>query len=574
PNATISSSTVTISGFARDNIEVASVTVSLNGGAPFATTLSAPGALGVPWTITPNLAQGLHGGLNSAQVVSKDTAGNSSASVTRSFTFVEKGSLTVITKVGGTITSVGGTVPGVSTAPNFYQVGKIYAFTAKPTAGYVFDHWAIPGIDSSSPATQVPALSLLYSDAIFASPTITAVFAATPYTAAKIGAFNGLVTAHQGSIPSNSTTGFVTVNVTSAGTFTGTLKTDGMTLSIGGLFDLTGTARFGATRSDKVLVARTNKPAVELMLHLDLAGTTVQVTGTVKQYLRTTLVSTSDVLADRAAFDAKLNPFSTAHASYLVNKGLYTVVLPAKAQGNGLTSADFPQGSGFGTITLTAAGSASFSGTLADGTVVTASAPISKNLTIPLFAQLYALKAGSFSGLVTLDDTQADSDLKAVNCAWFRPWSNNQYYPWGWDEGVSVNLFGAKYQSTSLATNVLLGATNLPSPNTLLTFTEGSLASTVTKQVNVSATNAVTKFDTTDKSFGLTLVASTAKITGTFPHTSGTTSAFQGIVYQKGNNTTDVQLGGNGYFLTLAPKVINGEGTSGKVTVKPNVVVP
>lgn len=567
--ATLTASSVIISGTAKDNIEVDKVLVFLNDNAAVEATLSPSSPLnGTPWSFTPSA---IPGGFNTVQVIAKDKVGNTSAMVTRSFTLVKKGSIVVSASAGGTVT---GLVAGATA----YQVGKSYKLTAKPAAGFVFDHWVVPGIAPGTASLQTPILSFVYSDTLLTNHTIQALFVATPYIATKIGSFNGLVTPHKSSgpgdlvpaaVPSNSTSGFVNVVVSSAGTFTGTLKIDGLSLGFSGLFDLTGTARFGANRDDKILVARTTKPAVELMLHLDLAGTSAQITGTVKQYQRTTLISTSDVLADRAHFDAKNVTLTATHSTYLANKGAYTVVIPAKAQTNGLTSSDFPQGAGFGTITVGANGVLTVSLTLADSTAVVTTAVLSKDLKAPLYLQLYTAKAGSFSALISLDDQAAGTDLKATNTSWFRPWSNTQYYPWGWDEGVTLDLFGAKYQSTGLATSVLPRLTGVPSPNAVLTFTEGSLAGPVTKQVNVSTTNVVTKFAATDKSFNLTLTAASGKIAGTFPHSNGTTPAFQGIIYQKAG-AAEVAPGGHGYFLTTAVKPVNGLGESGNVTLTPS----
>ncbi len=134
---------------------------------------------------------------------------------------------------------------------------------------------------------------------------------------------------------------------------------------------------------------------------------------------------------------------------------------------------------------------------------------------------------------------------------------------------MTFDLFGAKYQSTGLATSVL-PSLGTASPNAVLAFTQGELTGTVSKLVNVSATNVVTKFATTVKTFSLTLTAGTGKITGTFPHTDGITQAFLGIIYQKTGNA-DVPAGAHGYFLTVTPRPVNGLDASGKATLMPNV---
>ena len=571
--ATITGSGVTISGSAKDVGDTASTTtlknikVTLNGTVN-TVALGTTGVLGTSWTFSPGLAQGLRGGLNSVQVTAYDLADNASNTVSFNFTLVKKGPLNIVTKVGPSVSSTGGKVNGLVAGATAYQVGNSYTLTAVPSStSFVFDHWEIPvamtgtdanGADASgvNKTKRNASLSFVYTDILQGSPSITAVFISNPFATAKIGAFNGLIL-DAGTTPGNDTTGFITVTVTNTGSFTGTMKIDGLSLPIKGQFDTSGVARFGATATDSVLVPRVVRPALELKLNLDLAGSSAQITGTVKQYLRSTVVATSNVTADRANFSATI----PVAANYLVNKGSYTVVLPAKAQSNGLTVDDFPQGTGFGTITVVAGGTVTFAGTLADGTAVTASAPLSKTLTVPLYQQLYTGSAGCFAAQVKLDDTQTDSDLKGTNCLWFRPWMDNQYYQFGWDEGVSVDLIGAKYNS-GLAPVIpgLSGSSN----NTLLSFFNAHDSTlNASKLANISSTNVVTK-STTDYTFILT--SATGKFTGTFPAAEGNKPAFQGIVIQKGPYS-----GGNGYFLTVSPTVKDYTGTSGKMTVRGNV---
>ena len=565
--ATITASSVTLSGTAKDNNQVASVMVSINGHAQVAASLGSSTILGVPWSLTTTTAaaQGLQGGLNNVQVIAVDGAGNQSAVASVSFTLIEKSGLSAITYVGANVSSSGGSVTGLLAGTTAYQVGKPYTATAKPAAGFVFDHWVIPGVSTNS---TTAAVTFVYTDAILAAPTIKAYFVLNPFVAAKIGPYNGLLTPHAGTTASTGTVGFLNVTVTATGSFTGSLKIGDFNtgLTLGTANGLTGI--FNTSGDATLNVSRPNDSALVLALHLDLTGNSAQITGTVKQYQRSTVIATSDVLLDRANFSATI----PVPANYLVNKGSYTAVLPAKTQpiGSVLTTADYPQGTGCGTVGITSAGNVTFTLTLADGTAFIATAPLSKGLTVPLYSQLYTNKAGSISGLVALSDVATDSDLKATNCTWFRPWTGTQFYPWGWNEGVSIDLLGAKYNSSGSAAgaSVVPGLTGVAAPNSLLTFSAGSLTNNVTKLANVSPTNLVTKFDSTDKSFSLVLTAASGKITGTFPHSDGTTPAFLGTVFQKGPLS-----GGRGFFLTTAPKVIDGTGTSGLMTLTPNTTV-
>lgn len=555
------SDTVTIAGAATDDKKIIGrVEVQINGGAVANATLS-PSASGASYSLSVTPV----GGLNTVKVQAFDAGGNASTIMTKTFTYVVKRQLALTINPGITA----GSVTGLKTGP-VYEVGKPIALTAVAKTGFIFNSWAMTGLVGTP--TEVAALNVTFTDAMAGTFTsapnaiipVTANFISNPFTADLTGEFNGLVIADGSSTPSNATNGMIsTLKVTGTGTFTGTLKIDGFTLPLSGLFDNTGVAKFGAARTTTLLVARTNKPSYELALTMDLAtsGNTNKITGTLKQRYRAALVSNSDVTLDRAAFSAA-NPVPS---TYLENKGLYNVAFPARASQVGLTSADYPQGDGVGTITVTNLGKASLAATLADGTVVTASALLSKDRKVPLFVQLYGKPtAGSLGGVATLDVAPADSDVSGTDFFWFRPWQNVHHYPWGWPEGIEVDLVGTKFA-------VPVGASVLPllpagPPNATLVFSDGLLSpSSLSKDVQISTTNVVTKysvFPALDTSYTLTITAASGKIAGDFTHTDGTKPKFSGIILQKGGNREAF-----GYFMTVAPKVITGLGESGAVSL-------
>ncbi|MDB6076148.1 MAG: hypothetical protein JWO89_3788, partial [Verrucomicrobiaceae bacterium] len=539
--------TLNVTGTATDNIGVDHVSVTLNGGAPALATLNSAGALSSPYAFT------LHpvGGANTLRVQSFDTTGNPSVIVTRSFTYVVKVALTVNTSGPGTVT---GKMAGA-----VYQVGKAYVLTAVrngPGSTNIFDGWTGDGL---TPAAKVlPRLSFVFSDALALNPVVTAAFIVNPFTVAATGSFNGLVSATTPPA-TNENSGFINLNVTTAGSFTGTLKIDARSLVLAGQFDNTGHAVFGPGRTSTVTVVRTGKASLVLgAVTLDFTPSgTHQITGTIGQQNRDTVIPMSTLVADRAAFSLG----SPVPPQY---KGYYTVVIPAQAQTNGLTSPDFPQGDGIGSLTVTAAGLVTLSATLADGTAVTASAPLSATRTCPLFAQIYLSKSGSFGGLITLNDGLADHDLLGTGFLWFKPYLGGQTYPYGWPEGVSTIPFGAKYASIP-GTSVLPGvsAVGIQVHNALLAFQQGGLTHDVTKVLHLSPLNVVTRFGIpADPSYSLALTAATGKFGGTFAHTDGTRPAFSGVICQKGP-----QGGGYGYFLAPTVKIIGG-GQSGHVSLK------
>ncbi|MDZ4286577.1 MAG: Calx-beta domain-containing protein [Prosthecobacter sp.] len=547
---TVSGPAVLVTGTSSDNVEVERVQVSLNGGA----FTNATGTTAWSRTVTAV------GGLNTVSVRALDARGNTSIVATRSFTYVKTGALAGVTNPANNTL---GTVTAPLAGANAYQVGKTYTLKATPKTGNVFTGWTVPGLAGA--ATESPVLTFVYTEAILASPTITANFAASPFAATEIGDFNGLVSPRAGTASSNSTNGAMKLTVTKTGSFSGTLLIDGFKLMIaGGSFTGPGNGFFGATSSSTLLVPRGTKPSLELSsVHWDSATNTI--TGVVKQYYRSAVIAQSDFTLDRAGFSSAAPNKLPAASPYLANGGLFTVILPAKAQTNGLLPEDYPQGDGVGTITVTSNGVLKLAAKLADDTAVTASVPLSAALKAPLFAQLYSTK-GSFTALVQLNSAAADSDMTAVDSLWFRPWLNAvQWYPWGWEEGVKVDLLGASYVKTGSVIPGVLPTADTTIANADLVFSDGLLTESVNAEVNVSPANKVKTLSTPSApalSFTLTIGAATGDISGAFTHTDATKPKFVGKVYQKGT-----AAGAYGYFLTTKPKVLNGLGQSGGLSL-------
>jgi hypothetical protein len=165
--------------------------------------------------------------------------------------------------------------------------------------------------------------------------------------------------------------------------------------------------------------------------------------------------------------------------------------------------------------------------------------------------------------VITLDSGKADSDLAGSNLRWIRPaGASLQQYPNGWPSGILLDLVGAKYASVA-GTRVLggLGADDLVNGNAVLRLTEGKLASPVSKTVNVSVGNKVTKAPG-DATFSLSLTPRTGRFSGNFRHSDNTRPAFQGVILQKGANAA-----GFGFFLSTAPKG-GPAGESGAVSLR------
>jgi hypothetical protein len=363
---------------------------------------------------------------------------------------------------------------------------------------------------------------------------------------ALAGEYTGLLSAT--GTPSNNTTGLVTLSVSRLGLFTGKATLGTSVTSFKGIIDNSGAARFNASGNTAdapaSLALRSGSGRQIISLgSLALNVTAGSVTGTLKDANSAVL---AELQAARRFFDGK-TPQTSVPGEYLSTRGNFTVVFPARATQTGLSSAEFPQGDGIGTVRITANGVLTLKGTLADGTPIVTTAPIAQDLRSPLFAKLYKSQ-GAIAGVLTLDSTRADSDLTGDNLRWIRPAAASlKHYPNGWPSSILLDLVGAKYASVP-GTRVLagLGADDLVNGNAVLGLTDGKLASPVSKTVNVTAGNKVTNAPA-DATFSLKLTPGTGLFSGKFKHSDNTSPAFQGVILQKGANAA-----GFGFFLSTA----------------------
>jgi hypothetical protein len=229
-------------------------------------------------------------------------------------------------------------------------------------------------------------------------------------------------------------------------------------------------------------------------------------------------------------------------------------------QGPGFTAQDYPAGDGFLTFKVQANGLVSMVGRLADDTPVTFSGNLSQTNHWPMYQSLYSNK-GCIAADAVLDDTQTDSDATALNILWFRPYQLTQWYPYGWSEGIHVDMIASKYAPPPASVFTGLAPVNASTGNTDLVFTQGLLMDAITKFVNLTPDNKTANAPLSDKSFSLKLIPATGLISGTFTHSDGSKPKWQGVLLQKG-----ADRGGHGYFMSSKPAVPNYLGESGKVS--------
>lgn len=555
---------VLVSGAAKDDKGLQAVQVQLNGG-PFvdANLTTAPVnhlVLSSPYELNITAIPGV----NNLVVRSFDEKGKISALQKRSFTYRVVRELKVA--VDGPSNSGGVSTGFVPTSQRY--AGVSYKITATPKAGFVFDGWtanSFAGTGVTDRAAELPALSFIMQPDL----ELTAHFIANPFTPTVIGTYTGVVLPApnspdaDGTTPANSTIGLLSLSVTNTGKFTGSLKIDGLSLPVTGLFDNAGVGRFGPARDYTLKVVRKNLPTIDLGLELAMDGGGT-VFGIVFQSVGEEVKAVSYTLADRTYYSAKRKVSTTIVSGASQRFNLH--FLPYYPQYNSLTKAQYPQGVGIGSIILSNTGTAAFAGTLADNTTFTASYPLTKNDQCHFFASLYSSK-GCLGGVVTIDVTQSESDATSTGFLWCRPAQPKlQWYPGGWPEGVFLDFVGSKYivPPTSANTSVIpgLGPIDNTNGNLLLTAMDGLLSSDFEFKANVSPKNAVTKIS---PNFTLNLTTSSGEISGTFLHQDGKKSAFKASVFQKAG----ASRGTYGFFLTAPTAPINGQGQGGAVMLMP-----
>ena len=567
------SDTVSITGIATDNKAVHRVQVSVNEAAFVDAVLAAPDAAstGYSFVITPTLSR------YSIKVKSFDLAGHQSPISIRSFTVTRPLAVNIVGPTSsGSVTT--GFVP-----LSYREPGKSVTITATAKPGFVFDGWAV----SDSTGTGITATMQELPVLVFSMPaslTLTAKFIDNPFIYLA-GTYEGLVRADtampapKGTAPSVGTEGRFAATMQTNGAFTGTVIIDGLSIPCAGQFDNTGVARFGADRAKSWALLRPGKPNLTLALQLDIYSST-GIAGTLTSNMRSVVTASSRVTADRCHYDAS-TPDTAVPAEFMgatsagapLKSGTFAFIIPPgvlTAQPTGYTLHDYPQGSGFGTMTITSAGAITFSGTLADGTTFTSAAKLAGHNTVPqftasLFVQLYG-KQGFLS--TRLEDTSDGmGGMASTDVRWSRPYQMGQYYPYGWPEVVH-----AEFQTSKLIlvpdTSVFASVSN-PGHNTTplpfaLNFTDGGLATPITKHLTLNSNESVVRVPAGDPSFTLSVVHSNGMFSGSFIAEDGKWRVFKGI-----NTLFGPLAGGNGFFLSPIPGATDGLGESGGVRIVP-----
>ena len=363
-----------------------------------------------------------------------------------------------------------------------------------------------------------------------------------------VGAYSGLFTAEPTSTTPLLHSGSVALKVNSKGRFTGKLTLGGRALPIvlKGSIGNSGAARLGKTGTTSLPIPRIGLPPLLLSLNFDVAA---PVSGTMTGTLRegaTTVAQFDGSLAP--AYKPVINPVPLTVADPATDKGVYTFLLAARTPtAQGLPADVFPQGDGFGRVTISPKGRVKVVGKLADGTPFSSAGALRQEPSFSCFANLYTAK-GAISGRIFFVETINVSDAFA-DVQWFRPAiATAPAYRNGWLTGIGVDFVGSKYVSPLITGATPLG--NVPSTGTangLVKLRDGNLPGELSNLIGIPVAGASTVLGAPPMgtaATGLkTTLLGTGLITGSFTHpASALPTLFGGAVLQK------TQTGG-GYFL-------------------------
>jgi uncharacterized repeat protein (TIGR02543 family) len=258
--------------------------------------------------------------------------------------------------------------------------GKTYTVTAVPRPGYVFAGW------SGSENSTNPRLSFTAQ----AGLVLEANFVLSPFPALA-GNYSGLF-CETNAVRANRA-GFVSVAVTSRGTYSGRLQLGRARMSFSGQLGLDA-------RTTRTL-PRNGAPPLTVQLEFGADGDNERLSGRVAADGEWT----AELFGDRAVFGVPGNPCPFA--------GNYTLAISSRSG-----DARLPAGVGCGTVRVTRAGRLSFSGALGDGTRVSCSTDVSRAGRWPFFAGLYGGQ-GVALGWIAFQGAEP-SDLRGV-IAWCKP---------------------------------------------------------------------------------------------------------------------------------------------------------
>jgi cyclophilin family peptidyl-prolyl cis-trans isomerase len=391
----------------------------------------------------------------------------------------------------------------------YLVVGQPYSLKAIAGAGQLFKNWS-GGISS-----QANPLTFTVTSNLALTVNFT-----TNYFPYVQGTYYGLY--YPDSSPVETNSGYVTMNVNSSGTFSGTLTYSGRSITLGGAFQPDGTQE---------LIGTVGNLAFYMALSLDLTNGTGTLTGALTNASSSYINWTANMVAYRGVTSlSSVTNFANARTTR-------DFVLTISGDP---TEANLPGGNGYAALSIAPTGMISLVGILADNTSISQSVGLSKQGIWPLYISLYGNQGAIFGWETNNSPANFSGPL-----TWIKPavsGTHGAYYP---------NGFNTNFSSSA-------DSYSPPSPGSQyeITFGGGTVVGSLTNNLTVSAARQFIPAPNSTDKLTITLAATTGVLSGHFFNpATGKTLSFKGAF-------ASPSVGGSGYTL-------DSDGQTGYLQIQP-----
>jgi hypothetical protein len=407
--------------------------------------------------------------------------------------------LTVVNPAPVIVTTVGSGTVWPNVTHQTFIAGNTYTLVAVPDAGQDFAGWS-GSFSSSSPQLTFTWTSNLVLQATFTTDTNSV------NAAAVAGTYSGLF--YQTDAIRLQSAGSFTIVITPSGAYSGKIQ-----VGFTGKYSVSGHLNAGG-QATNVFAGRGGVP-FNLEFRVVSGPSGGQLSGALTDGNWLSILTGDQAMTYTKA---KSNRFI----------GDYTLSIPGNTNDVGS-----PVGDGFGTVRVNSAGRVAFVGTLADGTKVSQSAPVSQSGYWPLYASIYSGRGSVISWLSF--PTQAGGDLKGA-ISWIKlAGAANKTYMDGFSSEHSA--IGSLYVRPAAGQGLL----DFASAN--LIFAGGSLGAGWTNSVTLHGSQG---FSVDSKSLKLTFSPGNGTFRGmAHDPATGKPLTFSGAVLQKFNTASGFLLDNN-----------------------------
>jgi uncharacterized repeat protein (TIGR02543 family) len=421
---------------------------------------------------------------------------------------VQFGNLRLIPVTVQNADPTGGDVPLPLRGTTRVKPGTTLKITATPRPGFIFSGW------TGESTSLVNPLILTVNEPL----SVTAHFIPLPFVK---GTFAGRIQNGSGSW---------TLSVAQSGAFSGQLILNGRKLAFKGSLNALGIA---------TLLLDRGRLQLDLSQNLD-ANSDAGVSGTLR-----------GLDLDAALQSAPLPSFSKSQPCPIA--GQHTLVLPPDLGANPQFAA--PSGTSSAVLTVSTTGSARFVGSLADGTPLLFSAPISTARSLAVGVWLSKRK-DTLAGDLTFSDSTPETISGSLS--WHRPADDSpKTLPWDTGFTISLNAVGSRWVPPLRGTFIL---PNFEQETVLSIFGPNSGTPQSVASLQFSTAHRATETSIPNQGITCSLDPRTGFFSGKFrasPSTPSLVHSFRGVLLRN-------QSRGEGYFLdTKVPE------NSGKVALEP-----